>query len=90
MKESAVERKLIRRVKALGGMCLKLSPTTAGMPDRLILMPGGRVALVEVKADKGKLSPIQVQWHHKANEIGHYVNTIYGSAGVDELIERIS
>lgn len=84
-----MEIKLNRCVRRLGGMCLKLSPTTAGMPDRLILLPGGRVELVEVKADNGRLAPIQIQWHQKAQRIGHHVHTIYGSAGVDAFIKGL-
>ena len=46
MKE--IERKLTETVKASDGVCWKFtSPGTAGVPDRIILMPGCRIAFVE-------------------------------------------
>ena len=51
MRERDIEGKLAKVVKAKGGMCPKLvCPGFDGMPDRLVLMPGGRIAFVEVKA----------------------------------------
>ena len=44
MREQDIERNLTRQVKQLGGLCLKfVSPGTAGVPDRLIILPSGRV-----------------------------------------------
>ena len=51
MRERDVERRLVRMVLDLGGFAPKLScPGMDGMPDRLILLPGGRVAFAEIKA----------------------------------------
>lgn len=50
MLEKDIERYLYECVKALGGWCLKLvCPGFTGMPDRLILLPGGRLCFVELK-----------------------------------------
>ena len=49
MREHEIERKLVDAVKAKGGICWKfVSPGTAGVPDRIILMPNGRIAFVEL------------------------------------------
>ena len=49
--ESAIEGRLRDRVKLLGGRCLKfVSPGQNGVPDRIILLPGGRVVFAELKA----------------------------------------
>ena len=51
MREKSIEEKLVAAVKAVGGVCWKFtSPGTAGVPDRIVLMPSGRIGFVEVKA----------------------------------------
>ena len=57
--ESAVEAHLIRSVMTAGALTYKLAPTTAGVPDRLVVWPSGRVDFVEVKAEGGRLSSVQ-------------------------------
>jgi hypothetical protein len=60
MRESAIETRLKRRVEHLGGKCLKWSsPAQRGVPDRICLLPGGRVVFVEVKAPGQKPTPLQ-------------------------------
>lgn len=50
MREAAFEQKLKKRVRELGGLCLKwVSPGFTGVPDRIILLPGGRIIFAEVK-----------------------------------------
>lgn len=61
MRESEVEKHLVKKVKELGGLCWKFtSPGTAGVPDRIVILPWGKVVFVELKAPYGKLRPIQV------------------------------
>ena len=56
MRERQIEQKLVKAVKAVGGIAPKLvSPGFDGMPDRMVLLPGGHVGFVEVKAP-GKTS----------------------------------
>lgn len=41
-----METKLVTAVKAAGGVCWKFTfPGTAGVPDRIVLLPPGRIAL---------------------------------------------
>ena len=55
-----MEAKLVDAVKAAGGICWKFtSPGTAGVPDRIVLLPSGRIAFVEVKAPGEKPRPLQ-------------------------------
>lgn len=82
MRESAVEAELGRQVKRLGGIYVKLAPTQAGLPDRLVLMPGGRAYLVELKTAGGRLRPVQKVWHERARQIGHYVQVLHGAEEV--------
>ena len=62
MRERDVERKLVRAVRDSGGLALKfVSPGMAGVPDRLILFPGGRICFAEIKAPGKQLRPLQQQ-----------------------------
>ena len=60
MREKIIEQKLVTAVKNHGGICPKfVSPGFDGMPDRLLLLPHGRFAFVEVKASGEKPRPLQ-------------------------------
>lgn len=75
--EKDIERKLVAMVKRRGGLCLKwVCPGWAGVPDRIVLLPGGRVVFVELKRPEGgQMSRLQVWWMKKLQELGfrHYV-----------------
>lgn len=59
-KEKNLERKLRTTVSRLGGMCLKfVSPGFTGVPDRIVLMPGGLIYFVELKSEGRRLSARQ-------------------------------
>ena len=50
MLEKDIERHLRDGVRNLGGWCLKMvCPGFTGMPDRIVLMPGGKMCFVELK-----------------------------------------
>lgn len=62
MREKDVERRLVEAVKARGGLCWKFtSPSTAGVPDRVVILPGGRIGFVEVKSPGEKPRPLQIR-----------------------------
>lgn len=79
MRESAVEAVFARRVRDLDGLSYKVAPTHAGIPDRLVLLPGGVVRLVELKAGGGTLDPAQVLWHRRAAALGTHVEVVTGA-----------
>lgn len=78
MLESVVEAIFSRRVRELGGQSFKFAPVVAGNPDRIVLMPGGVVLFVELKAPGGRLSPVQKLWHKRAAALGTNVVVITG------------
>lgn len=84
MRETTVERRLIELVKKEGGICVKVPPVVAGTPDRLVLLPGGRMYLVETKAPGGRLRPIQAVWHSKAAKVGIFVSVL---TSTEEVVE---
>ena len=71
MREKDLERKLAQAVKASGGVCLKFtSPCFDGMPDRIVLMPEGKCAFVEVKRRGKKPTPLQTARHLMLRRLG--------------------
>lgn len=74
--EKEIESKLRNMVVQTGGLCLKwVCPGWAGVPDRLVLLPGGRIIFVETKRPKGgKVSTRQAWWKVKLRRLGftHY------------------
>lgn len=64
MRESAIERHLVRQVQKHGGLCWKFtSPGLIGVPDRLVILADGEMFFVETKAPGGVLSPAQRRRH---------------------------
>lgn len=86
MRETRVEAHLRAAVTGLGGLCFKLAPTTAGLPDRLVVWPDGRVRLVEVKAPGGRLRPIQRVMHDRLAERSVDVAVLSSVEDVDEWV----
>jgi hypothetical protein len=77
--EKELEKKLKDKVKQHGGLCLKwVCPGWSGVPDRLVLLPGGRIIFVEMKRPKGsKLSALQRWWFVKLHRLGFKVWQIW-------------
>jgi hypothetical protein len=85
--ERDVEQYLTRRVKELGGLCVKFIPDAmTGMPDRLVLLPGGRVYWVETKRPEGgRLSAVQAYRHRQLRALGFSVEICRSADDVDKL-----
>ena len=77
--EKEIEAKLRRKVEHLGGWCLKwVCPGWSGVPDRIILLPGGKVIFAELKRPKGGvISPIQSKWREWLTGMGFTVWYIF-------------
>lgn len=87
MNEKAIEQKLVLAVKSMGGIAPKfVSPGFDGMPDRLILLPGGRIAFVEVKAPGKKPRPLQLARHKLLQGLGFNVYVLDSVAGIKKLL----
>lgn len=87
--EKAVERKLVEAVKANGGMCIKLlCDNLLGLPDRLVLMPHGEIAFVELKTTGQKPRRIQTFMHNKLRNLGFRVEIIDTIGGVNNFIKE--
>ena len=90
MRERDVERMLVRSVREAGGLALKfVSPGMAGVPDRLILMPSGRMAFCEVKAPGEKPRPLQVHRMEQLRELGFRVYVVDGEEKTGAMLCEI-
>lgn len=87
MKEESVEAALTRKVRELGGMSIKLLPTRSGVPDRMVVLPPGRIYLIELKTRTGPLRPAQRVWHKRAGALGVHVPILRGLPDVERWVE---
>ena len=87
--EKAVERKLVEGVREMGGMAIKmLTDQFSGLPDRLVLLPGGRVLFVELKTTGQKPRKLQVSVHNALRAIGFRVEVVDTIEGVKKLLKE--
>ena len=75
--EKTIERKLVQAVHLMGGLALQfVSPGFDRVPDRVVLLPGGKVAFVELKAPGKKMRPLQVRRKNQIEALGFLVYCI--------------
>ena len=90
MNEKAVEKKLSGAVKKLGGLAPKfVSPGLDGVPDRIILLPMGRIAFAEVKAPGKKMRPLQIRRKKQLESLGFSVYCIDHPDQIGGILDAI-
>lgn len=90
MLESAIEKALVKGIRDAGGWAIKLtSPGNSGVPDRLVLMPGGKVIFVEMKTDTGRLSPLQENTRRRLMNLGMDIRVLYGMQAVRQFADEM-
>jgi hypothetical protein len=90
MREKQIEKKLIMEVKKRGGICPKwVSPGFDGVPDRIVLLPHGKFAFVEVKAPGEKPRPLQVSRHKLLRRLGFRVYVLDNESEIGGMIDEI-
>lgn len=90
MLEKRIEKRLTEEAKRRGGMAVKFtSPGTSGVPDRLVVMPGGKMGLVEVKAPGMAPRPIQAVQRRRFERLGIAVYVLDDIDGVGGAIDAI-
>ena len=90
MREKEIEKKLALEAKKRGGLAVKfVSPGFDGMPDRILLMPEGRIAFVEVKASGKRPRPLQMARHKLLRELGFSVFILDDESQITKIIEEI-
>ena len=90
MREKQIEQKLVQSVRKSGGLCLKfVSPNFYGMPDRLILLPHGKIAFAELKAPGKKPRPLQIARHKILMKLGFRVYVIDSAEQIGVMLDEI-
>lgn len=90
MREKTIEQKFRAAVKAVGGLALKFtSPGFDGVPDRLALLPGGKMAFVEVKAPGEKPRPLQLARHRLLRRLGFRVYVLDEESQIGGIVDEI-
>lgn len=90
MREKAIEKKLVQAVKVTGGIAPKfISPGFDGMPDRIVLLPGGYMAFVEVKASGEKPRPLQLARHKSLRRLGFQVYVLDDEQQIGGILDGI-
>jgi len=88
MLEKKIEQRLVNQAKDAGGLAMKwVSPAFAGVPDRIVFLPGGRVIFVELKAPGKSPTPLQERIHKMLTDLGADVRVIDSNEGVDALFK---
>lgn len=91
MKEKQIEKKLAMEVKKRGGVAFKFaSPNFDGMPDRIVLMPDGKMAFVELKAPGCKLRPLQLRRKAQLEALGFRVFVVDNADQIGGVLDDIS
>ncbi len=90
MREKYIEQKLVKAVKAMGGIAPKFtSPGFDGMPDRIILLPRGRMAFAELKAPGKKPRPLQEARHRLLRQLDFNVYVVDGVEQIGSVLNEI-
>lgn len=91
MLEKAIEHHLVMETEKAGGKALKfVSPSLAGMPDRLILLADGKMGFVEVKAPGQKPRPLQLKRHAMLRRLGYQVFVLDAITEIPGVLETIA
>lgn len=86
MLESKLEQKLVIHIKKLGGIAYKFSsPNRRAVPDRLCVMPNGRLFFVEIKAPTKQPTPLQKHEHKLLQDLGHSVFVVDSEESINAL-----
>jgi hypothetical protein len=90
IREITVEKPLVIATEKRGGIAYKfVSPGRTSVPDRIVLLPGGRFAFVEVKAPGQKPTAAQLREHKRLRALGYKVFVLDSAEAIPELLKEI-
>ena len=90
MNEKFIEKKLVEAVKKMGGLAPKfVSPGLDGVPDRIVLLPHGVIAFIELKAPGKKMRPLQVRRKRQLERLGFSVYCVDSLEQIETVLHEI-
>lgn len=88
--EKTIEQYAVKEAKARGGIAFKFaSPSTKGVPDRLIVLPSGRVGFLELKSSIGKPTKLQKYWLKYLEKLGCYTGVANSKKTVEQFMDTL-
>ena len=91
MREKIIEEQLVKSIRLMGGLAPKfVSPGFDGVPDRLILLPNGRMAFAELKAPGKQLRPLQKRRKRQLETLGFRVFVIDNTDQIGGVLSELS
>lgn len=92
VREVSIESHLRKSVKKASGMCVKLNPFGyVGIPDRIVLLPGGVLVFVECKKPRNaKIARLQTWWADRLMKMGFSHRYVFTREDVDVLLKEFS
>lgn len=90
MLEKEIEAYLVKKAKQADGVAFKfVSPGHAGVPDRMVCLPGGRVVFVELKAPGKHSRPLQMRQQETLRRLGFRVEVLDSKSAVDTFFASL-
>lgn len=89
MLEKGIEQAARRAAERRGLLLWKLRPTVAGMPDRVLIAPGGRVVWIEFKTPKGRVRPEQRKVLDSLRALGHDARVVRSTEEFNRVLDSL-
>lgn len=90
MLEKTVEKTLLMKVRGRGGLAFKfVSPGMAGVPDRVVLLPDGKMAFVELKAPGKKPRALQRYRMKQIEDLGFRVVVLDEIEKIEPFLDEL-
>lgn len=91
MRESELEKKFKEMAAQAGGKAYKfVSPGNDGVPDRLVILPGGKIGFVELKQEGGKPRKLQQFRMKELESLGCFVTVADSIESAEAAIAEIA
>lgn len=88
-RESFIEKKLVQEVKKRGGLCEKWISGTSGWPDRIVILPAGKIGFVEVKAPGKEPRSLQLHRHNQLQTLGFKIYVLDRETQIGGILDGI-